>query len=141
VFCSLLCDFSFNSRSKSCTRVIVVQSCHMAKMDELPVDSNKQDNGIWLSYKELSVQERNTDLSEGPYKLELLSSVSIEFTELYSQVLVLLLPYLTDPIFKSRVLIQLSCWFCGLLQSIWAYCDAILCNSLLTKRIFRNSLI
>ena len=71
-------------------------------MDELPVDSNKQDNGIWLSYKELSVQERNTDLSEGPYKLELLSSVSREFTELHSQVLVLLLPYSTDPIFKSE---------------------------------------
>jgi len=37
-------------------------------MDEVPVDSNKQDNRIWLSYKELCTSERNIDLSEGSMK-------------------------------------------------------------------------
>lgn len=37
-------------------------------MDEVPIDSNKQDNRIWLSYKELGTSERNIDLSEGSMK-------------------------------------------------------------------------
>ena len=37
-------------------------------MDEVPVDSNKQDNRIWLSYTELDTSERNIDLSEGSMK-------------------------------------------------------------------------
>jgi hypothetical protein len=45
-----------------------VHSCHVGKMDEVHVDSNKQDNRIWLSYKELSTLERNIDLSEGSLK-------------------------------------------------------------------------
>jgi hypothetical protein len=54
-------------------------------MDEVPVDSNKQDNGIWLRYKELSTQERNTDLCAGFYEVEVLSNISTEFTELHCQ--------------------------------------------------------
>jgi hypothetical protein len=45
-----------------------VHSCHVGKMDEVPVDNNKQDNRIWLSYKELGTSERNIDLSEGSMK-------------------------------------------------------------------------
>jgi hypothetical protein len=45
-----------------------VHSCHVGKMDEVPVDSNKQDNRIWLSYKQLDTSERNIDLSEGSMK-------------------------------------------------------------------------
>ena len=47
-----------------------VHSCHAGKMDEVPVDSNKQDNRIWLSYKELGRSERNIDHSEGSRKLK-----------------------------------------------------------------------
>ena len=45
-----------------------VHSCHVGKMDEVPVDSNKHDNRILLSYKELGTSERNIDLSEGSMK-------------------------------------------------------------------------
>ena len=45
-----------------------VHSCHVGKMDEVPVDSNKEDNRILLSYKELGTSEQNIDLSEGSMK-------------------------------------------------------------------------
>jgi hypothetical protein len=40
-------------------------------MDEVPVDSNRQDDRIWLSYKELGTSERNIDLSDVSVKRKL----------------------------------------------------------------------